>query len=513
MKNLLPLIIFISLIYLAYTSGFTQKSDIKLLDNSYSVKEDVSQENSSGIKISTRLAGVADINAEYAIGKIPIRIAMPDTLIIQITNNLPGTHSINVLIEIFDRETMIRDYDTTYHLEVSTPDFFIYHKLKKYFSVKKDLIIVHALPGEAFEDKYSESILIDTVYDSTAYCQDITTDTYNYADPCLADNGGFGFNGRKGNIVAGFRNRDTSPVILSSVVLTFFDSVGGGNKSYNAVVYGDNGMGKPGSILYISSALTSPPGTGSAVNVIHNIPTLINIAGGNKFYAGYRQTSNNSVKAAYQTEDPVRSKSFFFSSPDTGNTFFDFSDSAKNFRLDLSAIVKKGLINLTSFPEGYLGLRDTMMVYLRNTVSPYALVDSAKVYFDSVGSSKYYFSNVANGVSYYLQLKHRNTIETWSSTGKSFANDILTYNFTSSAAQAYGSNLKLVSGKYCMYAGDVDQNGNVNLSDLLAISNASASFSVGYIVTDLNGDHVANLADVLMCFNNATSFVSKIVPP
>ena len=62
---------------------------------------------------------------------------------------------------------------------------------------------------------------------------------------------------------------------------------------------------------------------------------------------------------------------------------------------------------------------------------------------NSVGFSSQIFTLPTDGTSYYLVIKHRNSIETWSATGVQFTSGNLTYDFTSTSDKAYGNNLKI----------------------------------------------------------------------
>lgn len=179
------------------------------------------------------------------------------------------------------------------------------------------------------------------------------------------------------------------------------------------------------------------------------------------------------------------------------------------------------VLNLTSVIEAFynstsnLMIVDTMRVFLRNNSSPYALVDSAKAVLNSSGNGSFTFSNAVNGTPYYIVLKHRNSLETWSSSTPSFASNLLTYNFTTSASQAYGNNLKLVNSspvKYATYSGDVNQDGFVNLTDIVNILNDANVFINGYVISDINGDNITDLTDVVITLNNSSLFVAKIIP-
>ena len=163
--------------------------------------------------------------------------------------------------------------------------------------------------------------------------------------------------------------------------------------------------------------------------------------------------------------------------------------------------------------------RDTISVYLRSVSPPYELIDSSKFRLDSIflfGKFNLLTFNNALPGNYYLTVKHFNSIETWSEPGGIFlSNDSLIHNYdlTNSKDKAYGSNLKLVGNKYCIYSGDVNQDGHINLTDLTIVYNNSRSFLFGnYIPSDLNGDSIVDLTDLTICYNNSISFVSMIRP-
>jgi hypothetical protein len=117
------------------------------------------------------------------------------------------------------------------------------------------------------------------------------------------------------------------------------------------------------------------------------------------------------------------------------------------------------------------------------------------------------------GGSYYLTIRHRNSLETVSANPVSFAGNTVNYSFHSSASSAYGNNLKNLGGGYFgMYTGDVTQDGFINLSDVSSISTTASSFSNGYINQDLNGDGVIDALDLINCDNNSANAISKQHP-
>jgi len=174
-------------------------------------------------------------------------------------------------------------------------------------------------------------------------------------------------------------------------------------------------------------------------------------------------------------------------------------------------------LNLIALIEGFYNgatmVSDTVTLQFRNTVSPYTLAEQKKIVLTSSGAGTGSLTTVLNGTSYYLVVKHRNSIETWSGTGKSFASNLLNYDFTTASSQAFGNNMKLKSGKWCIYSGDVDQDGSVDLTDMIIVDNDNANFVTGYVPSDVNGDLFTDLSDLIIVDNNNAAFVGKVVPP
>ncbi|MEZ4688953.1 MAG: hypothetical protein R3A12_01770 [Ignavibacteria bacterium] len=63
------------------------------------------------------------------------------------------------------------------------------------------------------------------------------------------------------------------------------------------------------------------------------------------------------------------------------------------------------------------------------------------------------------------------------------------------------------------YSGDIDQNGVIDLSDVIGIYNDALNFVTGYEVSDLDGNLVTDLSDLLYAYNNAAAFVQVVRPP
>ncbi|HMS34997.1 MAG TPA: hypothetical protein PKC91_13025, partial [Ignavibacteria bacterium] len=176
-------------------------------------------------------------------------------------------------------------------------------------------------------------------------------------------------------------------------------------------------------------------------------------------------------------------------------------------------------VNIKLMPQGYydqvtntISMKDTVRLYLRSTVSPYGIIDSAKAVFDTTGfNAAFKFAGLSDG-EYYFDIKHRNSIETWSSLPVYLAlTDINDYNFTTSASTAFGNNLINVDNspvRFAVYSGDANQDGYINLTDVLKVYNDASSFVTGYESADVTGNKIVDLTDLLITYNNSANFVS-----
>ncbi|MEO8664241.1 MAG: right-handed parallel beta-helix repeat-containing protein [Ignavibacteria bacterium] len=187
------------------------------------------------------------------------------------------------------------------------------------------------------------------------------------------------------------------------------------------------------------------------------------------------------------------------------------NENAAAFKqLQLKAIIESFYNSNSNLMTG-----DSVIVFLRNAVSPFSKVDSAKSILNNSGTGTFNFSNASNGVNYYLALRHRNALETWSGTTVTFSSGLLNYDFSTGANKAYGNNLVLVDNSpitYAIYSGDQNQSGTINLNDIINVSNDGNNFITGYVPSDINGDAIVNLNDVIVSFNNSIKFINKITP-
>lgn len=167
---------------------------------------------------------------------------------------------------------------------------------------------------------------------------------------------------------------------------------------------------------------------------------------------------------------------------------------------------------IEAFYDGVSMTPDTVTIELRNSSAPNSLIDQAKIYLNEDGQGIGRFYNATNGIPYYLVIKHRNALETWSALPQSFSANTLSFDFTTAQSKAYGNNLRLVGSKWCIYGGDVDQNGFVESADLNSVFSDNVTGATGYIETDLNGDSIVEIEDLNLLFINNINGVSKKTP-
>ena len=126
--------------------------------------------------------------------------------------------------------------------------------------------------------------------------------------------------------------------------------------------------------------------------------------------------------------------------------------------------------------------------------------------------------------SYFITIKHRNSIETTTSLPISFAGCTISYDFTTSSSQAYGDNMfDIGDGIFVIYCGDFTspatpypmtpiQDGVVDDNDYYDSFYSYLNGDLGYLPQDINGDGIIDITDIYMIYANYMGGVSVIVP-
>ncbi|MCY7363606.1 MAG: hypothetical protein LH629_16290, partial [Ignavibacteria bacterium] len=181
-------------------------------------------------------------------------------------------------------------------------------------------------------------------------------------------------------------------------------------------------------------------------------------------------------------------------------------------------------INIKVIPEGFyntsteqLNMQDSVRVFLCSNVSSFNKIDSAITVIDSLSfTGTFKFFNAPSG-TYYIVIRHRNSIETWSkSGGEPFViGTPMSYNFTNIVTKAFGNNMKQVDAfpvLFGIYSGDVNQDGIIDAGDISSVENDAAIAVYGYVSTDITGDDAVDASDISLVENNSLIGVFVITP-
>jgi hypothetical protein len=198
----------------------------------------------------------------------------------------------------------------------------------------------------------------------------------------------------------------------------------------------------------------------------------------------------------------------------------------------ITASSESTIINLTVFVEG---LYDPGSQYMRKAMAengprfPWEVADqitvslaestapnnviagSGLINLNIDGSCTAYFPVSVSG-DYYLIVKHRNSIESWSSNPVSIGETSVSYDFSDAINKVFGNNTILKGEKYCLYGGDVNQDGTLDTGDMTPVDNDASAYLSGYLVTDVNGDGIIDTADMTIVDNNAGTYISVARP-
>ena len=159
-------------------------------------------------------------------------------------------------------------------------------------------------------------------------------------------------------------------------------------------------------------------------------------------------------------------------------------------------------------PQYPTGIADQITIELHETASPFGLATTPFTCNLGTNGIAQVTLPAAFSGAYYIVARHRNHLETWSANPVTFTESIVEYDFTDTGARAYGSNLKALNGSWVIFAGDANQDGQTDTTDINLIKNQSDSFARGYLTADINGDGTVDATDLILTDNNASSFVT-----
>jgi trimeric autotransporter adhesin len=182
-------------------------------------------------------------------------------------------------------------------------------------------------------------------------------------------------------------------------------------------------------------------------------------------------------------------------------------------------VMSQAMDGNTGLPQFGPDIADQVTVELHNATYPYA-ISSLYPPFNNVDlktNGEISISTLPGSItgSYYVVIKHRNSIETWSMAPVQFGvPSPIQYDFTTAASKAFGDNLRNWHelGVFVIYGGDVNQDGIIDSGDMNSVENASVAITFGYVDEDANGDGIVDSGDMNIVENNSMAIVTVIAP-
>ena len=118
--------------------------------------------------------------------------------------------------------------------------------------------------------------------------------------------------------------------------------------------------------------------------------------------------------------------------------------------------------------------------------------------------------------AYYIAIRHRNTVQTWSADPVICTVNSPLYNFSMASTKAFGDNqVEVEPGIWAFYTGDINQDEYIDGNDFPQYDFESASgglFDGTYTPTDINGDGFVDGNDFPVFDINSFNAISSIHP-
>ncbi|MBL7765211.1 MAG: right-handed parallel beta-helix repeat-containing protein [Chitinophagaceae bacterium] len=155
---------------------------------------------------------------------------------------------------------------------------------------------------------------------------------------------------------------------------------------------------------------------------------------------------------------------------------------------------------------------DSVKIELHHASSPYALFEDYVGIVDTAGHILCNFSPAVLGNSYYIVVRHRNAVETWSAAPVTMTS-LTTYNFSTGNAQSFGPNqFEVLPNIWALFSGDIDQSGGIDGDDFNLLDPDIQSGNGGYLSTDLDGSGGIDGDDFNIFDPNAQIGVGAFMP-
>ncbi|MFZ4414980.1 MAG: hypothetical protein ACOYOV_17975, partial [Bacteroidales bacterium] len=205
----------------------------------------------------------------------------------------------------------------------------------------------------------------------------------------------------------------------------------------------------------------------------------------------FTPTPYNTIVSAFVSGSPVAINTVITSAPSQA--------ISQNTKVYLEGLFNGTNMNKAQDEMGdhFAGpVADVITVQLAEATAPYNIVRTFEnVLLFQNGMASFSLPQSESG-PYFLVIKHRNSVETWSAAPISFSGSV-NYDFTNAASSAYADNLNNISGKYVIFVGDVTQDGIIDGDDLALMDPDVILGATGYIASDLDGGGYVDGDDIV----------------
>ena len=173
----------------------------------------------------------------------------------------------------------------------------------------------------------------------------------------------------------------------------------------------------------------------------------------------------------------------------------------------------------TGLPQWGYGIADRIQIDLFEENPPYAPIGVSISGIDLAtnGLASFQVSPTWSG-NYYIRVRNRNHLETWSAVAVPFNTTNVDYNFKTGLLQAYGSDPQVMVSSnpsiYAFHLGDLDQGGWIDAIDFNMFEPDITAGSVGFYSSDFDGSGWVDAIDFNMfeprlTVGNSTEYPGK----
>ena len=261
------------------------------------------------IRLKHEFANDAAVLPIYSLGKLPINNAVPHIISTTILNNGANTITALPITLTITGANSFADVQTITSLAPGASAIINFAAFTA--SVTGTNTISVTIPADD-----------DNTNNNSTIQQIINVNTWSYSQGNI-NTGTAGINNNTIDLAAKYFN--SSATFLSQAAVYFLAN----GQPYKLTVWDGSGVGgTPGNVLFETTLLSSVAGQ----NMVPILPAL-SLPVGN-FYIGVKQTTTNNFNLLRQTESPLRTNTFYFSSP-SGTAWVDNATRGTNrFMLD-----------------------------------------------------------------------------------------------------------------------------------------------------------------------------------